>query len=50
MWGGVPARVIGTFDDLHNKRLSERSENSKVRTEEEIWEDYYRKHDKENTI
>ena len=42
--GGVPARVIGTFDDIHNRRLSERVDNSKARTEDEIWEDYYRKH------
>lgn len=38
--------MIGTFDDIHNKRLSERVENSKARTEDEIWEDYYRKHRK----
>ena len=42
----MPARVISTFDDIHNKRLSERVENSKARTEDEIWEDYYRKHRK----
>lgn len=40
----MPARVIGTFDDIHNRRLSERVDNSKARTEDEIWEDYYRKH------
>lgn len=39
--GGNPAKVIGNFDALHEKRKKEKCSVSNVKTTEEIWASYY---------
>ena len=41
--GGNPAKIIGSFDSLHEKRKLERGTIEQLRNTEEIWTDYYRK-------
>ena len=39
--GGNPAKVIGKFDDLLNKRLQTDYEQP-AKTNEELWEEFYK--------
>lgn len=41
--GGNPAKVIGNFEDLHEKRKQERGRVSDIKSADEIWEEFYRK-------
>lgn len=41
--GGNPARVIGSFDDLHKKRRALDAE-KKAATADEMWAEYYKTH------
>lgn len=41
--GGVPARVIGSFDDLYRRRLQETEEMSSW-SAEDCWKAFYREH------
>lgn len=41
--GGNPAKVIGTFEALHEKRKNEKGSVSDMKTAEEIWASYYEK-------
>ena len=42
--GGNPAKVIGKFDDLLNKRLQTDYEQP-AKTNEELWEEFYKGRD-----
>ena len=41
--GGNPAKVIGSFERLHDKRKKEKGSVSDIKTAEEIWTSYYEK-------
>ena len=41
--GGNPAKVIGSFEKLHDKRKKEKGSVSDIKTAEEIWTSYYGK-------
>ena len=41
--GGNPAKVIGNFEDLHEKRKQERGRVSDIKSADEIWEEFYRR-------
>ena len=41
--GGNPAKVIGNFEDLHEKRKQERGSVSDIKSADEIWEEFYKK-------
>lgn len=45
--GGNPAKVIGTFEALHEKRKKEKGSVSDIKTTEEIWASYYANKKKE---
>lgn len=41
--GGNPAKFIGNFEDLHEKRKKEKGSVSDIKSADEIWEEFYRK-------
>lgn len=44
--GGNPAKVIGSFEALHEKRKQEKGSISDIGTKETIWNNYYMKKQK----
>lgn len=45
VWGGVPAKKIGNFEDLHKKRMQEavgKKEKEQTELEEDAWEEFDR--------
>lgn len=42
---GNPAKIIGTFDELHDRRKKAYC-NIKTKSDEEVWKDYYSKNDR----
>lgn len=41
--GGNPAKIIGSFEALHEKRKTEKGSVSDIKSADKIWELYYKK-------